>query len=263
VIGSTLSHYVIEAKIGEGGMGAVYRARDTVLGRIVAIKVISSNEADEPDLPQRILREAKAASRLSHPNIVTVHELGRTDAGEFIVMEYIDGESLARQISVGGLPIDRVIDHALHIANALAAAREAGLVHRDVKPGNVMVARTGQVKLVDFGLARDAPATPDAATRQATPWLTRSGAIAGTAGYMAPEQIEGRPADARTDVFAVGVVMFEMLTGRRPFTGDSAWSVMDATLHRDPPDVCQLRRETPSALAMSFSVWPVTSCAIR
>jgi tRNA A-37 threonylcarbamoyl transferase component Bud32/dienelactone hydrolase len=250
MIGSTLTHYAIDAKLGEGGMGTVYRARDTVLGRAVAIKVLSVDAINDPDLAPRILREAKAASRLNHPNIVTVYELARSGAVEFIVMEYVEGEPLARRIPANGLPIDQVIDYALPIADALAAAHEAGLVHRDVKPGNVMITPSGRVKVVDFGLARELPVTPDAETQQrSTQWLTRPGGLAGTVGYMAPEQIEGRPADARSDVFALGVVMFELLTGHRPFTGDSAWDTMHNTVSTDAPDVRRLRPETPPALA--------------
>jgi dienelactone hydrolase len=250
MIGSTLTHYAIEAKLGEGGMGTVYRARDTVLGRIVAIKVLSTNATSDPNLAPSILREAQAASRLNHPNIVIVHELARTGAVDFIVMEYVDGESLARQIPAKGLPIDRIIDYAWQIADALAAAHEAGLVHRDVKPGNVMVTPSGRVKVVDFGLARELPSAPGAETQQvSTQWMTRPGVTAGTVGYMSPEQVEGKPADARSDVFALGVVMFELLTGHRPFTGDSTWGTLQKTVNTDAPDVGRLRPETPRALA--------------
>jgi dienelactone hydrolase/predicted Ser/Thr protein kinase len=250
MIGSTLTHYAIDAKLGEGGMGTVYRARDTVLGRIVAIKVLSSDAGRDPAMSRRILREAKTASRLNHPNIVTVYELAHTDAVDFIVMEYVEGEPLARQIPAAGLPIDRVVDYASQIAEALAAAHDAGVVHRDMKPGNVMVTPGGRLKVVDFGLARDLPAAPTAETRaMTTQWMTAPGVTAGTVGYMAPEQIEGRPADARSDVFALGVVLYEMLSGRRPFSGDSAWATLNATVNTDAPDVTRLRPATPPALA--------------
>ncbi len=250
MIGTRLTHYEIEAKLGEGGMGAVYRARDTVLGRDVAVKVISPDAAGDPDLASRILREAKAASRLNHPNIVTVHEFGRAGAVDFIVMEYVDGEPLTRRMPVGGLPIDRAIEYGAEIADALAVAHEAGIVHRDIKPGNVMLTRTGRVKVVDFGLARPLPVAPGADTREAsTQWMTRAGVAAGTVGYMAPEQIEGKPPDARSDVFALGVVLFELVTGRRPFGGDSIWTTIQATLSGEVPDVVRLRPEVPPALA--------------
>src|SRR6187455_3530716 len=152
MIGTTLGHYAIEAKLGQGGMGTVYRVRDTILGRIVAIKVLSADAVSDAEAAPRILREARAASRLNHPNIVIVHELGASSGTEFLVMEYVEGTSLAALIQPGGLPIDRILDYAGQIADALAAAHEAGLVHRDVKPGNVMIAAGSRVKVLDFGL---------------------------------------------------------------------------------------------------------------
>ena len=248
MIGTTLGHYEIEAKLGQGGMGTVYRARDTVLGRIVAIKVLAADAVADAEAAPRILREARAASRLNHPNIVTVHELGTSGDVEFLVMEYVEGNSLAALIQPGGLPIDRVLDYGSQIADALAAAHEAGLVHRDVKPSNVMVMPTGRVKVLDFGLARHLPAAPADETRAATAEFATRDGTAGTVGYMAPEQIEGRPADARSDVFALGVVMFEMLTGHRPFRGDTAWATMNATMNSDAPDIARLRTDTPPGL---------------
>jgi formylglycine-generating enzyme required for sulfatase activity/dienelactone hydrolase len=249
MIGTTLSHYLIDGKVGQGGMGTVYRARDTVLGRLVAIKVLTADAVNDPELGPRILREAKAASRLNHPNIVTVHELAKSGDIEFLVMEFVDGTPLASRIVSGGLPIDRVIDYAWQTADALAAAHEAGLVHRDVKPGNVMVTPSDRVKVLDFGLARHVPIAPGAETTPATTeFVTRHG-IAGTVGYMAPEQIQGQPADARSDVFALGVVMYELLAGRRPFSGDTAWATMNATVNTDAPDVSRVRADTPPALA--------------
>jgi formylglycine-generating enzyme required for sulfatase activity/dienelactone hydrolase len=249
MIGTTLSHYAIDGKLGQGGMGTVYRARDTVLGRVVAIKVLSAETANDPELGPRILREAKAASRLNHPNIVTVHELAKSGDTEFIVMELVDGAPLSTQIAAGGLSIDRVVGWSKQVAEALAAAHEAGLVHRDIKPGNVMVTSGGHVKVLDFGLARHLPASPAAETTPATAeFMTRQG-VAGTVGYMAPEQIEGQPADARSDVFALGVVMFELLTGRRPFAADTAWGTMHATITSDAPSVSRLRADVPPALA--------------
>ncbi len=250
MIGTTLTHYAIDAKLGEGGMGTVYRARDTVLGRIVAIKVLSPDAEGDPEMASRILREAKATSRLNHPNIVTVHEFARAGDVDFIVMEYVDGQSLAGHIPPGGLPLDRVVDHASQIASGLAAAHEAGLVHRDVKPGNVMITRSGQVKVVDFGLARELPPAPDAETRAVSAeWMTRHGTLVGTVGYMAPEQMAGATADARSDVFALGALMFEMLTGERPFKGHTVWDTLQATLAGDAPDVGLRRPDTPPELA--------------
>ena len=253
MIGTTLTHYAIDDKVGQGGMGTVYRARDTVLGRVVAIKVLSAEAANDAELGPRILREAKAASRLNHPNIVTVYELGRSGETEFLVMEYVEGRSLSTEIPSGGLPINRVVDYASQIADALAAAHEAGLVHRDMKPGNVMVTPSGRVKVLDFGLARHLPVDAGAETTPATTeFVTRHG-VAGTIGYMAPEQIEGQPADARSDVFALGIVIFELLTGRRPFVGDTAWKTMQATVTTAAPDVSRLRPDTPPALVRIVS----------
>jgi formylglycine-generating enzyme required for sulfatase activity/dienelactone hydrolase len=249
MIGTTLSHYAIDGKLGQGGMGTVYRARDTVLGRVVAIKVLTATVAHDPELGPRILREAKAASRLNHPNIVIVHELAKSGETEFIVMELVEGAPLSSQISAEPLAIDRIVDCSWQIADALAAAHEAGLVHRDIKPGNVMVTPSGRVKVLDFGLARHAAAEPGAETTPATTeFVTRQG-VAGTVGYMAPEQIKGKGADARSDVFALGVVMYELLAGRRPFAGDTAWETMSATVNTDAPDVTRIRPDTPPALA--------------
>jgi dienelactone hydrolase len=256
MIGTTLGHYEIEAELGHGGMGTVYRARDTILGRIVAIKVLTA-DASDADGAARALREARAASRLNHPNIVTVYELAHGAdtntpherlAPAFIVMEYLEGSSLAALIRPGGLPIDRVLDYASQIAEALAAAHEAGLVHRDVKPGNVMVLPSGRLKVLDFGLARQLPAAPTDETRAVTAAFRTHHGVAGTIGYMAPEQIDGRAADARSDVFALGVVIFELLTGRRPFAGDTAWATMNAIMNSDAPDVNRLRTDTPPNL---------------
>jgi dienelactone hydrolase len=249
VIGATLSHYTIEALLGQGGMGTVYRARDTILGRTVAIKVLSTAAANDPDFGPRMLREAKAASRLNHPNIVTVYELGTSGDTQFLVMELVEGEPLAGAIPASGLPIDRVVEYASQIAEALASAHEAGIVHRDVKPGNVMMTHSGRMKVLDFGLARRLPLAQDDETRQATEFITRQGLTAGTVGYMAPEQIEGKLADARSDVFALGVVMFELVTGHRPFDRESAWATMNATVNVDAPDVSRMRSDTPLALA--------------
>lgn len=249
MIGTTLGHYDIQAKLGQGGMGIVYRARDTVLGRTVAIKVLSAEAIGDSEAAPRILREARAASRLNHPNIVTVHELSSHGEIQFLVMEYIEGRPLSALIAPGGLPIARVLDYSTQIAEALAAAHEAGLVHRDVKPGNVMVGPGERVKVLDFGLARHLPAAPADETRAETAeFVTRHG-TAGTVGYMAPEQIEGHASDSRTDVFSLGVVMFELLTGERPFKGDTAWSTMNATMNAPMPEVSRLRRDVPPALS--------------
>jgi formylglycine-generating enzyme required for sulfatase activity/dienelactone hydrolase len=247
--GTTLAHYVIEELLGEGGMGKVYRARDTVLNRTVAIKVLAPTASGESESKRRLLREARAASALNHHNVVTIHSVEEQGGVDFIVMEHVPGTPLA--IPPGGLPIDIGIQYAIQIAEALAAAHEAGIVHRDIKPQNVMIGRTGHVKVLDFGIARRTAIEDDAATRPVT--LHRSvaatGVVVGTIGYLAPEQMEGKPADARSDVFSLGALLFEMFTGRRAFDGASMWAVMDATMRIDPPLVSAVRADAPARLA--------------
>ena len=197
--GTTLAHYVIEELLGEGGMGKVYRARDTVLNRTVAIKVLAPTPSGESESKRRLLREARAASALNHHNVVTIHSVEQQGGVDFIVMEHVPGTPLA--IPPGGLPIDIGIQYAIQIAEALAAAHEAGIVHRDIKPQNVMIGRTGHVKVLDFGIARRTAIEEDAATRPVTldRTVAATGVVVGTIGYLAPEQIEGKPADARSD----------------------------------------------------------------
>jgi eukaryotic-like serine/threonine-protein kinase len=247
MIGSRLSHYAIEALQGQGGMGTVYRARDTLLDRPVAIKILTSSTSTG-DTRRRLVREARAACTLNHPNVVTVHAVEQQDDVDFIVMEWLDGGSLAGLIPKEGLPVATAVDYALQIASALAAAHDAGVVHRDVKPGNVIVTTGGSVKVLDFGIARRVPLATEE-TRQLTVDGTGDGAWTGTPGYLAPEQIAGRPADARSDIFALGVVLFEMLAGRQPFAGDTAWEKLDATVHREATALREVRPEVPRDLA--------------
>ena len=248
MIGSTLAHYTIDALLGSGGMGSVYRARDTQLDRTVAIKVLSDTSGDAR---RQLLREARAASALSHPGIVTVHSIERQGDTDFIVMEYVPGRSLAETIPEGGLPVDTAIDYAIQIAAALTAAHRAGIVHRDIKPANVMIAADGRVKVLDFGVARRSSIDPEEATRMMTiaGTLAPPGAIVGTVGFLAPEQIAGQPATPASDVFAFGALLFQMITGRRPFGGDTMWAVMDATVHAEPPSLSRIRADVPAGLA--------------
>jgi predicted Ser/Thr protein kinase len=247
MIGSTLAHYRLEAVLGRGGMGIVYRAHDDRLNRSVAIKVLSGPSGDTL---QQLLREARAASGLSHAGVVTIHSVEQDGDVHFIVMEFLDGRSLADAIPPSGVSIATALDYATQIAGALAAAHQAGIVHRDVKPANAIVTPSGQVKLLDFGIARRLAIDPQAATRAMTfgGTIAPEGTLTGTIAYLAPEQIAGEPAQPRTDVFALGVVLYEMLSGRRPFRGDTIWAVMDATLHLPPEPLRSIRPDVSASL---------------
>jgi serine/threonine protein kinase/predicted esterase len=240
VTGKTISHYEILEALGEGGMGVVYRARDTRLERTVAVKLVRPEAASSRERRERFVREARAASALNHPHIITIHDIDRAawDGSErdFIVMEHVDGQSLDRRLGTTPLSVTQALDYATQIADALAAAHAAGIVHRDVKPANVMVARRGNVKLLDFGLAKLTEATSrDESDPTATQGpRTEAGAVLGTPSYMSPEQAEGRPVDCRTDVFSFGSVLYEMLTGHRPFYGDSHVATRQAVLTTTP-----------------------------
>jgi Tol biopolymer transport system component/tRNA A-37 threonylcarbamoyl transferase component Bud32 len=239
MIGTTFTHYRILEQIGEGGMGVVYKARDLRLGRLVAIKVLSPHRVADADRKARFVQEARAASALNHPHIVTIHDIGSSNGIDYIAMEFVEGSTLDRQIGPSGLPTGRAIDIALQVAEALDKAHRAGIVHRDLKPSNIMVSADGQVKVVDFGLAKLLE-PPVAATDTTTLAMgaaahTTEGVIAGTAGYMSPEQAEGRPVDLRSDIFSFGAVLYEMIAGRRAFMGASAISTLAAVMHEDPP----------------------------
>ena len=253
MIGTSLSHYQILEKIGEGGMGVVYRALDTRLDRTVAIKLIRADTVGDAERKWRFVREAKAASALNHPHIITIHDIDSEQGIDFIVMEYVEGTPLDRLIPKGGLPVRQVVDFGDQIASALGAAHAAGIVHRDVKPGNVIIGRDGRVKVLDFGLAklveRDAGGllvtTDSTATAASVVERTRQGAILGTVAYMSPEQADGRPVDARSDVFSLGAVLYEMLAGRRPFEGDSYLQTLTAILRDSPPPLRTVRPDVP------------------
>jgi serine/threonine-protein kinase len=250
MIGRTLDRYRIESKLGEGGMGVVYRARDTQLDRSVAIKVLPPGLLDA-DRRERLLREARAASGLNHAGIVTVHDIRQADGIDFIVMEHVEGRTLDRLIGPGGgLDVREALRLAAEIADALAAAHATGIVHRDLKPSNVMITPAGRAKLLDFGLAKlvqASDASPDSSTRAGGP-LTEPGALVGTAAYMSPEQAEGRPLDARSDIFSFGSLLYEMATGRSPFAGDSKIRVLARILSEDPAPPRQLRPALPAGL---------------
>ena len=275
--GTRLGPYEIQAPLGAGGMGEVYKARDTRLDRTVAIKVLLAHVADDPDLRQRFEREAKTISSLNHPHICTLYDIGHVprsgvgrggptseaasrgggvpasdEAGiDFLVMEYLEGETLAARLTKGPLPTDQVLRYATEIADALDKAHRKGITHRDLKPGNIMITKAG-TKLLDFGLAklRD-PKTAGLSVSQrptGSASLTGEGTILGTLQYMAPEQLEGKDVDARTDIFAFGAVMYEMATGRKAFEGKSQASLIGAILHTEPPPLSSLQPMSPPAL---------------
>jgi len=236
LIGRTIGHYEVVEKLGEGGMGAVYKARDTHLGRSVAIKVLPGGSVANPERKRRFTLEAKAASALNHPNIVTIYDIDETEGVDFIVMEHVAGQTLDELIPPGGMEPALAIKFGAEIADALAAAHNAGIVHRDLKPSNIMVNEQGRVKVLDFGLAKlieplsgESHATRTAATE------TRAGVILGTVAYMAPEQAEGKALDQRADVFSFGVVLYEMLAGVQPFRRDSVPGTLAAILRDEPP----------------------------
>jgi serine/threonine protein kinase len=247
VVGTTVAHYEIVGKLGEGGMGVVYKARDTRLERFVAIKFLSSDQVADSERRARFVQEAKAASALSHPHIVTVHEISHHDGLDFIVMEFVDGRPLEELIARKALRHADVLRYAIQIADAMAAAHDVGIVHRDLKPGNVMVTSKGVVKVLDFGLAKltgDRSPVTDEATRTIrvpSGAHTGEGIILGTVAYMSPEQAQGHPVDARSDIFNFGAVLYEMASGTRPFSGASSVSTLGAIIHKDPaplgPDV--------------------------
>lgn len=245
--GTRLGPYEISAPIGAGGMGEVFRARDTRLERIVAIKVLQPHLSADAQLRERFDREARTISSLSHPHICALYDIGRQDGVDFLVMEYLEGESLADRISRGALPMDQVLRYGSQIAAALDRAHRSGIVHRDLKPGNVMLTKSG-AKLLDFGLAGLTlpPVSGDAPTEQQKP-LTQEGMILGTFQYMAPEQLDGRKADARTDIFALGCVLYEMATGQRAFQGKTKASLIAAIVDRNPVPISQLQPVTPPA----------------
>src|SRR6202790_2460025 len=250
--GRRLGPYETLSAIGAGGMGEVYKARDTRLNRIVAIKVLPAHLADRTELRERFEREARTIASLSHPHICTLHDIGQQDGIDFLVMEYLEGEPLAQRLLKGPLPIQLVLQYAIEIADALDKAHRKGITHRDLKPGNIMLTKSG-TKLLDFGLAKlkqeVAPANVHLSQLPtANEPLTAQGTIVGTLQYMAPEQLEGREVDARTDIFAFGAVVYEMTTGKRAFEGKSQASVISAIMSSDPAPMTSLQPMTPPAL---------------
>ncbi|HVS13271.1 MAG TPA: protein kinase [Thermoanaerobaculia bacterium] len=252
MIGETLSHYRIDAKLGEGGMGEVYAAEDIQLGRRVALKVLPEQMEDKPERLQRFRREAKAVAALNHPNIVTLYSVEEVDGRTFLTMELVQGEPLTHVVRPGGLPLARFLEIALQLADALIAAHDRGITHRDLKPANVMMGADGRLKVLDFGLAKlheDSSVGDQQATAAYTQNLTAEGSMLGTMPYMSPEQVQGLAVDHRTDIFSLGVMFYELVTGERPFRGEGSAQLVSSILRDVPGDVGEGRSDLPNHLS--------------
>ena len=253
-VGSRLGPYEIQAPLGAGGMGEVYKATDTRLDRTVAIKVLPEHVADDPDFRQRFEREAKAVAALNHPHICTLYDVGEHEGRPFIAMELLEGQVLSQRIASHATRIDQVVEWGLQVADGLAAAHAKGTVHRDIKPGNIFITTGESAKVLDFGLAKPSAAgteerreSSDRPTTLEAP-VTTSGVALGTAAYMSPEQVYGEVLDTRTDLFSLGVVLYELATGTVPFTGKTTAAQIDHMLHRAPTPPRQLNAEVPAEL---------------
>lgn len=247
--GETLLHYRLIEKIGEGGMGEVWQATDTTLDREVAIKVLPDAFASDPQRLARFKREAKVLASLSHPGIAAIHGVHDSGGTHFLVMELVKGTPLDKMITEGGVPLDRVLEVAIPLADAIAFAHDQGIIHRDIKPSNVMLDASGRIRVLDFGVAGLTKIETEVEDTATVDVLTKTGEALGTPAYMAPEQLEGREADARADVFAIGVILYQLATGAHPFRGDSAAVVASAILRDEPASLTELRPDLPADFA--------------
>jgi len=247
--GTKLGPYEIQSPLGAGGMGEVYRTRDTRLDREVAIKVLPVGFARDPERLRRFQQEAQAAAALNHPNILAVHDFAEHEGSPYMVTEFLEGETLRERLRPGTLPVRKATEYAEQVARGLAAAHEKGIVHRDLKPENIFVTRDGRVKILDFGLAKltrpEGTVPSDAATPASQ---TEPGMVMGTVGYMSPEQVKGQNADHRSDLFSFGAILYEMLSGKRAFSGETSVETMSAILKQDPPELTETNRTAPPAL---------------
>ncbi|MCA9751156.1 MAG: serine/threonine protein kinase, partial [Gemmatimonadetes bacterium] len=251
MIGKTLAHYRIDGLLGKGGMGEVYRAHDTKLGRDVALKVLPPELAATPERRARFEREARAVAALRHPGIVTIHSIEEADGVRFLTMELVDGEPLSSRVRTGGLDAESLLRLAIPLTEAVGAAHAKGITHRDLKPANVVIDSSGRVMVLDFGIAKLSASDDsgeDAETRLQTDGITQSGGIVGTVHYMSPEQAEGKPVDPRSDVFSLGIVLYELATGERPYRGSTPISVLSSILRDDPPPVAERNAALPADL---------------
>jgi predicted Ser/Thr protein kinase len=250
MIGKTISHYEIVEKIGQGGMGIVYLAHDTSLDRKVAIKFLPDSLGQDEVARKRFDREARSAAALDHPFICAIHEVGEAEAKNFIVMEYLEGQTLKDRLAQGAVPLKHSMQWAMEIAEALAEAHEKGIIHRDLKPANIVLLRTGHAKVMDFGLAKQISVLPELGDQEhtLTAGLTREGMTVGTLPYMSPEQVQGKTVDFRSDLFSLGIVIYEMLTGVNPFKRDSGLDTAEAILKEAPVPVSKKRDDVPPSL---------------